>query len=224
MEDNLLHLHLAACPDDATLGAFVEHRLPDDEAGRVLEHVAGCAGCRSRAKALTDWLAANDVAGEPSAEVTSMARRVWEAAQWRRVFDLLRPNRELLAAADGQSADQAQSENAIRSGFLHFVAVTPRGHRDSWRVDLPIMSNPTPDSLLRLTASDSEGRPIADGVLSFCGMELKIANGRAVITLGDFQRQLSQGGSRSSRGAVVLRRPDHPDVPGYPLLGGSLDG
>jgi hypothetical protein len=72
-------------PDADSLNAFVERVLPEAEHERVLEHLAGCAGCRDVVY-LTRQMAAIEAAPAPVPQVKTEPQRGWWSplfAHWR---------------------------------------------------------------------------------------------------------------------------------------------
>lgn len=207
-------LMTAKCPDDWTFSRFVENRLNGEISGTVLEHVAGCPRCRAKAAELTCWLSCAQQ-DAPTTETRDMVHRTWLRAQWRRVAERLTPDTVALAAADGQAGDQRQMKNALGSGFIHFLSRTPRGLKTGWHVKLSIPPCPTTKTLLRLTVLDGTDEPVQQGTLHFCRIPISVADGRAVISLANFQRNMNEA-------VISLRREDGTDVPGDPVLGYDL--
>ena len=202
------------CPDEWTLSRFAENRLDEGAAGTVLEHVAGCARCRAKIADLASWLAQTRESAQAE-EMREMAHKTWLRMQWRRLAERLRPGAVVRAAADGQTGDQRQTKNAIGSGFIHFRSRTPRGRKDGWHVKLSIPSSPTEKTRLRMAVLDGTDEPVPRGTLHFCRLSLPVVDGRAVMALSDFQRNMDAA-------VISLCREDGADVPGDPVLGFDL--
>lgn len=202
------------CPGEWALSRFIENRLDAEDAGIMLEHVAGCARCRAKASALACWLS-QTADRAPSDGMQDVAHKAWLRAQWRRIAGNFKPGTVFLAAADGQTGDQRQTKNALNSGFIHFLSRTPRGCRDGWHVKLSIPSCPTEKTLLRMAVLDGTDEPVPHGTLHFCRIPIAVENGRAVLPLADFQRHMNEA-------VISLCREDGVDVPGDPVLGYDL--
>ena len=205
----------ATCPSDAELGLFVERRLPDPQMAAVAEHLAECPACRESVRAVADWLASGqrldveaatpeerDIVGRALAE--AKAQRVRDL--WQRVFNAIKPTREYLAAADGQTADQIQQRNA-RAAILHFSSKTQPPHKDAWHVKVTFPAGGSDEANIRLQVFDVDERAVPSGVLTVCGIDLDIDEGYAFMTVGEFLKNMPVA-------LIALRRGDGEPVPG----------
>ncbi len=205
-----------ACPSDEDLGLFVERRLPDPQMAAVAEHLAECPACRETVRDAADWLASGqrlDVESATAEERDAVRRALVEAGAqrvrdlWQRVFNAVKPVREYLAAADGQTADQIQQRNA-RAGILHFVSRTQPPHKDAWHVKVVLPAETGSDEAnIRLQVFDVDERTVPSGVLTFCGVDLDIDEGYAFMPMGEFRKNMRVA-------LVSLRRGDGEPVPG----------
>ena len=207
---------LASCPSDEDLGLFVEKRLPDQQMAAVAEHLAGCPACRETVRDVADWLSSGQRldAGAATLEERDVVRRALAEAGaqrvrdlWQRVFNAVRPTREYLAAADGQTADQIQQRNA-RAGILHFVSKTQPPHKDAWHVKVVLPAETGSDETnIRLQVFDVDERAVPSGVLTFCGVDLDIEEGYAFMPMGEFRKNMRVA-------LIALKRGDGESVPG----------
>lgn len=188
----------AQCPSNEDVSAFVERRLPAPRMAAVAEHAAACPECGERIASLAEWLADGldgDVA--PSPEDVAAARRALEPGGVRRGMDLWRRladavaarSRECLAAADGQTADQVQRQNAM-AGELHFVSNPPPPHRNAWHVKATLPTDMFDEANVRFQVFDGEDHSMPSGVLTFCGIDLGIEEGYAFMSMSEFRRNL----------------------------------
>lgn len=205
-----------ACPSEDALSGFVSRALDAESMGRIAGHVARCVECREDVRALAEWTACNPGLGD--AESRSVARKAMKGlglrqfqGPWRGLLQALAPRCEHLAAADGQSADQLQQDAAIRSGFMHFASKTPSGHADAWHAKLALPVAVTADTRLRIYVLDAKGEPVDSGTLKFCGVDLEVSKGYAVIPIGEFRDNINVP-------MIALQRPDGDAVPGEPVL------
>ena len=206
----------ASCPSDEDLGLFAERRLPDPQMAAVAEHLAECPACRETVRDVADWLASGqrlDVEAATPEERDAVRGALVEAGAqrvrdlWQRVFNAVKPAREYLAAADGQTADQIQQRNA-RAGILHFVSRTQPPHKDAWHVKVVLPAETGSDEAnIRLQVFDVDERAVPSGVLTFCGVDLNIDEGYAFMPMGEFRKNMRMA-------LVSLRRGDGEPVPG----------
>ena len=206
----------ATCPSDGELGLFVERRLPDLQMAAVAEHLAECPACMETVRDVADWLSSGqrlDVGSATPEEGDVVRRALAEAGAqrvrdlWQRVFNAVRPTREYLAAADGQTADQIQQRNA-RAGILHFVSKTQPPHKDAWHVKVVLPAETGSDEAnIRLQVFDVDERAVPSGVLTFCGVDLDIDEGYAFMPMGEFRKNMRVA-------LIALKRGDGESVPG----------
>lgn len=206
----------AQCPSNEDVCAFVERRLPAPQMAAVAEHVAACDGCRERIADLAEWLADGlDGDSASSSEDMAAARKALETAGavrrgmdlWRRLADAVAVrSRECLAAADGQTADQVQRQNAM-AAELHFVSNPPPPHRNAWHVKATLPMDMFDEANVRFQIFDGEDHAMPSGVLTFCGIDLGIEEGYAFMSMSEFRRNLhvpaisfSQDGGESVEG------------------------
>ena len=204
------------CPSDDILGLFAERRLSGPQMAEVAEHIAACAKCKSGIADLAEWLAAGKDLDTDAA--TDVERRAVEKALdavrmqrarelWEKVFAAIKPAREYLAAADGQTADQIQQRNA-RAGILHFVSVPPPPHKGSWHVKATLPAATGSDEThIRFQVFDAGGNAVPSGVLTFCGVGLDIEDGYAFMPMGEFRKKMHIA-------LIELKRGDGAPVPG----------
>ncbi|MCZ2097003.1 MAG: hypothetical protein LC121_12235 [Anaerolineae bacterium] len=69
------HLSRWDCPTAQTLGEYSLHLLPEDDARRVAEHVAGCAACQVELSELDAYLAGNSEHTAPAPDPSPGVRR-----------------------------------------------------------------------------------------------------------------------------------------------------
>ena len=162
-----------------------------------LAHVCSCRECLDT---LRDGAEYAEYLREGAPAVTQEERsgilaRIRELSgirlRWEKVLRMLRPQAEILAAADGQNADQQLSRSAMLAARLHFSARCAAGLLRHWTADIPIPEHPTEDTVLRVRVRDGMGRPVVKGGLYFCGMDLPVEEGVAWLSLKDFQEHLS---------------------------------
>ena len=126
------------------------------------------------------------------------------------------PRQEHLAAAGGQTADQLQEQVAVKSGFVHFEAAVDKQNRDYWFVKLSIPVVVTDKSRLRMQVFEYDANrqecPVPKGLLTFCGVKLEVCDGRASMSLAEFNK--AKGFSM-----ISFRRESGRDIPGEPVLG-----
>lgn len=213
------------CPEETTLTLFVEQGLPPDEMAETATHLLSCPACAETVKDLAAWLAAGRESDLSSASPEDQAavegilfrnRLALLSDRWRTVASAFAFDREVLAAADGQSADQIQQETALRSGFLLFASELPKEHRDAWRAKLAIPASVTADTVLRISVEDAAGHPVGSGTLTFCGVPLAVKDGRCFMPIRTFQENLGKA-------MVSLKRGSGGDIPGEPVLGGGME-
>lgn len=207
------------CPDEKTLGLFVEQALEAEQMESVAGHLLDCPQCRERARDHAEWIAAGrklDVNEAPT-EVWQAVRAVHLSARlkdarmrWRRIAATFMPKREYLAAADGQTADQVQQDMAVRSGFIYFAANVPPGHKDAWHARLAIPTAVTDETVLRLQVFDGADRPVENGTLTFCGVDLGIEEGYAYMSIKSFRKNIGIS-------LIALKTEDGRVVPGEPV-------
>lgn len=210
---NTVHPSPSGCPGRERLTLFVERGLPPAEMAETAAHVATCGTCAESVRDLAEWLAADRPAAP---EMLFRVRMALLPARWRAVAAAFVPDREILAAADGQSADQIQQETAVRSGFLHFAAALPEGHRDGWRAKLAIPASVTEETVLRISVEDGAGRPVEAGTLVFCGVALDVLRGRVFLPVRTFRDNIGTA-------MIALKRDGGGEVPGEPVLAGDLE-
>ncbi|MBQ9430433.1 MAG: hypothetical protein IJU44_02670 [Kiritimatiellae bacterium] len=210
------------CPEQETLRFFVERILDPVGMVAVAQHLKICASCREEAKDHAMWIAAGleidvaDATEEERALVCNILRRdssVAIADLWRDILEKISPSHEYLAAADGQTADQLQQTNADLSGFFHFASKGGSGHKNAWYARLAIPAVVTDMTLLRFQIydfQDSNRSPIESGVLNFCGIDLKVQDGYATISLKTFRENVGVA-------LIALRREGGETVPGEPI-------
>ncbi len=190
----------AECPSNEDVCAFVERRLPAPRMAAVAEHVAACGACREKVGDLAEWLADGlDASAAFSPEdAAAAARKALESAGvrremdlWRRLVDAVvrRSSHECLAAADGQTADQAQRQNSM-AGELHFVSNPPPPHRNAWHVRATLPTDMFDEANVRFQVFDGDDRAMPSGVLTFCGVDLGIEEGYAFMSMSEFRRNL----------------------------------
>jgi hypothetical protein len=205
----------ATCPSDGELGLFVERRLSDPQMAAVAEHLAECPACRESVRDVADWLASGQRLDVEAAtlEDRDVVRRALAEARaqrvrdlWQRVFNAVKPTREYLAAADGQTADQIQQRNA-RAGILHFSSKTQPPHKDAWHVKVTFPAGGSDEANIRLQVFDVDERAVPSGVLTFCGIDLDIDEGYAFMPMGEFRKNMRVA-------LIALRRGDGESVPG----------
>ena len=206
----------AECPSGDMLGLFVERRLSDSQMVVVAEHVATCPMCKAEVGDIAEWVASGkslDVSAATSYERCAVDKaldvvRVRRSMElWQRVFAAVKPAREYLAAADGQTADQIQQQNA-RVGILHFVSKMQPPHRDAWHVKVTLPAETGSDEAnIRLQVFDVDEHNVPSGVLTFCGVDLDIDEGYAFMPMGEFRKNMRVA-------LIALKRGDGEPVPG----------
>ena len=204
------------CPSGDMLTLFVERRLSDSQMAVVAEHIATCPVCKSGVMDLAEWLASgkNLDMNAATAEERCAVAKALDAARmqrarelWQRVFALIKPAHEYLAAADGQTADQIQQQNAM-AGILHFVSIPPPPHKDAWHVKATLPAETGSDETnIRLQIFDVSENVVPSGVLTFCGVDLNIEEGYAFMSMGEFRKNMHIA-------SIKLRRGDGAAVPG----------
>lgn len=213
------------CPGKERLSLFVEQALSPAEMAETAVHVRSCCHCAETVKELTSWIAAGraaDADAVSAADRAAVSRILFKerlsllALRWKTIAAAFVPEREILAAADGQSADQIQQEAAIRSGFMHFASDLPEGHRDGWRAKLAIPTAVTEETVLRILVEDSTGRPVESGTLTFCGVALDVRGGRVFMPLKTFRANLGKA-------MISLKCSGGKEVPGEPVLAGEME-
>lgn len=214
-----------ACPGKERLSLFVEQALSPSGMAETAEHARSCDSCVGDVKELASWIAAGretDADAASAADRAAVYRILFKErlailpSRWRTIAAVFVPEREILAAADGQSADQIQQEAAIRSGFLHFASDLPKGHRDGWRAKLAIPTAVTEETVLRFSVEDESGRPVESGTLTFCGVALDVRNGRVFMPVKTFRENLGTA-------MIALKRSGGKEVPGEPVLAGEME-
>ena len=223
MTDQVNKNQIAECPSEETLRLFVERQLGAEQSVDVALHMAKCQICKDKVVDWVEWSPENFAANVRSlTEEEERRGREWVAHRceadriWRDVFQMFTPRQEHRAAAGGQTADQLQEKFAVSSGFLHFQSVVDKSHRDYWHVELAIPVNVTEKSLIRMRVfvndPDGQEQPLGKGRLVFCGVALDVKDGKASMSLTEFQksRKLSM---------ISLSIDSNRDVPGAPVLG-----
>lgn len=209
------------CFDIEALALFVENKLGQDDMAEIAGHLMVCEKCAAEAKELAKMhLARLDAeSGNVPEEVRQIVSNVMQDAKrkttvdmWKPVFDAFTPQKEYLAAADGQSADQLQQQAAADAGFFYFYSNGKINDRSpgAWRVRMarPPSGGVSPEYILRLRVEEKSGAPIQSGLLTFCGEPLKICNGMAVMPLSKFLANIRKA-------MISLRRDgDSEDIPG----------
>lgn len=210
-----------------TLAAFAEQRVTPAEAGAVYAHLKECKRCRDVLKELCGWLVQSrkidDSSMDPALKA-AVERIMAHGAQpltheeilrlrWQWVVSRLRVHAEVLAAADGQTADQRQQENALCTGRIHFTACVAKTDPHYWHASLAIPPHPTEKTILRILVETADGKPVLGGKLILCGVGLELdANGRAVLPIRNLRENLSKN-------MVELQRADGSQTPGEPHIG-----
>lgn len=211
------------CPSDKVLDGFLSHTLTDEQALAVIDHVERCPQCKGKLADLVEWSwenfsanALSTTAEEEQRGREFIARKTAIRRYWRGMDVLFMPQQEHLAAAGGQTADQLQEQMAVKSGFLHFEAAIDKQNHDYWFVKLSIPVVVTDKSRLRMQVfeydEDRCERPVMKGILTFCGVKLKVIDGRASMSLSEFNR--AKGFSM-----ISFCREEGRNIPGEPVLG-----
>lgn len=220
MKDNEDIAH-GMCPDEETLGLFVERALEPEWMEATAVHLLGCPRCRETAKEHAEWLAAgrridvNDATPEEwqaVRDIYSSVRQKDIQRRWSEIAAAFSPKRDYLAAADGQTADQIQQDIAMRSGFVYFASSVPAGHKDAWYAKWAVPTAATDDTVLRLQVFDGDGKPVESGTLTFCGVDLGIDEGYAYMPIKTFRKNIGVS-------LIALKRDDGRVVPGEPVSG-----
>lgn len=207
------------CPDEETLGFFVEQVLEPEQMEAVALHLLDCPRCRKSAKEHAEWIAAGrriDVNDATPAEwqavrdIYSSVRKKDIQRRWAEIVAAFSPKRDYLAAADGQTADQVQQDIAMRSGFVYFASSVPAGHRDAWYAKWAVPTAATDDTVLRLQVFDGDGKPVEAGTLTFCGVDLGIDEGYAYMPIKTFRENIGVS-------LIALKRDDGRIIPGEPV-------
>lgn len=218
---NLSNNRVNGCIDVEDLALFTENKLGQDAMAEIAGHLMVCEKCAAVAKELAEMHMARLDAecGNVSDEVRQIVSNVMQDAKrkmavdmWKPVFDAFTPQKEYLAAADGQSADQLQQQAAADAGFFYFYSNGNVNDRSpgAWRVRMarPPSGGVSPEYILRLRVEDIAGAPIQSGLLTFCGEPLKIHNGMAMMPLSKFLANIRKA-------MISLRRDgDSEDIPG----------
>ena len=213
------------CPDGMTLGLFVERSLEPEQMEAVALHLLDCPRCRTEAKDHAEWIADGrriDVGNATMDEwqaVRGIYRSVREKnmrSRWKEIAAAFGPKREYLAAADGQTADQVQQDVAMRSGFIHFAANVPAGHRDAWSARLAVPTAATNETVLRLQVFDGEGNPVGSGKLTFCGVDLDIEDGYSYMSVKSFRKNIGVS-------LIALKTDDGRVIPGEPVRASNYE-
>ena len=207
------------CPDAETLGLFVERSLEPGRMEAIALHLLDCPRCRQVAKDHAEWIAdgrKTDV-GNATPEEWQKVRGIYCSVRgrdmqvrWKEIAAAFSPKREYLAAADGQTADQVQQDMAMRSGFIHFAANLPVGHKDAWHARLALPTAVTDDTMLRLQVFDGEGMPVESGTLTFCGVDLGIKDGYAYMSIKSFRDNIGVS-------LIALKTEEGRVIPGEPV-------
>ncbi len=207
------------CPDEETLGLFVERALESGQMEAVAMHLLDCPRCRESAKEHAEWLAAGrkiDVNDATPAEWQAVraiyleVRRKDIQRRWAEIAAAFSPKRDYLAAADGQTADQVQQEIAMRSGFAYFASSVPAGHKDSWHAKWAVPTAVTDNTVLRIQVFDGDGKPVESGTLTFFGVDLGIEEGYAYMPITTFRKNVGVS-------LIALKRDDGRIIPGEPV-------
>lgn len=188
------------CPAVEDIGGFVERRLPDSRMAAVAEHVATCSECQEKVADFAGWLADGqdlDVDAASLPEDRDAVRKAMAAVDvrrgaelWRRLFDAFgNGTRECLAAADGQTADQMQRDNAM-VGELHFVSIPSTPRKDAWHAKATLPASASDEACIRFQVFDGDDRAMSSGVLRFCDVDLGVEEGYAFMSMGEFRRNL----------------------------------
>jgi len=211
------------CPPKEALIKFAERTLSAEESVEVVAHAVNCSQCVRMISDYVESLAAGispeQCDGDRLLEWRgrqAIARMREKSQVWQGVFSMFEPVGEHLAAAAGQTPDQMQAEMAVKSGFVHFISVVDKTHRQYWHVRMSIPVTVTDQSELRFQVyekDDGEGeRPVDVGVLKFCGSILEVKKGRASIPVSSF-------GKAERRPIISLVRESVGEMPGEPVLG-----
>lgn len=213
------------CPDETLLGRFVLRSLDPVQMEAIALHIMACPRCKDIAKDMAEWIVAGrtldvDAATPEERKVVNDAYGIVRAKYvrelWHEVFAAVRPRREYLAAADGQTDDQIQQETAMRSGFIHFVSCTSPGHKDAWHAKWAVPTTVSDDTYLRLQVFDGSDKPINTGVLIFCGVELEIADGYAFMSIKSFRKNIGKS-------LIALKTADGRIIEGEPVRAKAYD-
>ena len=205
------------CYDGKVLALFVNNELSPEQMSEVACHLSECRRCNAIVQELNEWaLARIDVeSGDVPEDIIAIADHAWQASKrellrraWLKIDESFLPRRSFAAAADGQTADQILSATANGSGFVRFVS-TESG-RDAWRVRIARIPNPTEDSVLRIEVMDGIGEPIRSGVLKYHGVPVDVKNGKAYLSVKDFQAKAER--------MISLQRVGGPEIPGTLVL------
>ncbi len=192
-----------------------------------LEHLRSCPECREILGDYAEYLEHRRT-GFPvlsEADRNRLRHAICELAgragagisdfHWRRIRDLLAWSPDVLAAADGQNADQQLQESSQRSGYLFFKAQCPANHPRYWCARIAIPTRPTADTVLRIHLQDGRGNAIPSGIFHLCGLTLPVKNGKAFLKLTEFQRHLdtpvasfAYAGEMPQDGAPALFEPE----------------
>lgn len=212
-------LAAAECPDERTLGLFVERALDESEMTDVALHVAACPKCKEVMRGHAQWLLdgqkldvreATEELRQAVRKVLADKRRKEIETLWRDVFASFQNSRSYLAAADGQTGDQIQQETAVRSGFVHFVSSEVQKRSDAWHVKLAFPTTVSDETKLRLQVFDADERPMKSGTLVFCGVELDIVDGYAYISVKVFRENIGVS-------LIAVKTNDGKLIPGEPV-------
>lgn len=208
--------NLLICPESERLVGFVERTLTDSEMRVISLHLRTCQKCQElvRDYAVFEIARKDAESGEVPEDVSKEVEQAIQSAKhdmtlemWRSMGECFAPQREFLAAADGQSADQLQHEAAVKSGFLHFASKKGVDADSVWHVKLARPSVISDECVLRFYVESRDSKPVDQGVLAFGGVELEVKGGRALIPIKTFRDNLKIP-------VVALRIGTGKDVPG----------
>ncbi len=213
-------LNDTACPDERELAEFAADPLKEEWAD-IAAHVETCDKCR-------DSLAAIIVRDEPIvttpeedafiAEFTaknchrreSDAERIQAFIDARRMAFVTEPVQYSLAAAPAGGA-AAVAPRAPDEEVRFVYAAAGADSAESWRAELLIPSGATPETMLDVTVTGGDRRPVSDGVLRLAGCSLPLSQGTASMPFSLFLEGLRDTD-------VSLARAGHAPVEGRLLF------
>ena len=184
--------------------AFAEHQLAPDEEIQFLEHLSSCDRCSLELRDIYASLCncpfplLSEEEREKLRKIAlKHAARVARHEEQRRVcWQILKNLADakplVLAAADGQTADQRLLQVALRADSLVFIALCNKADPGYWRAVFPIPSEPNPEMELAVELTDAQGNAILEGTFIFCGLERPVKNGWCYLTLADLQKNLKR--------------------------------
>lgn len=197
------------------LSALVEQILTHEQEQQLLIHIKGCVECQKQIGEIFNSGPAYSSLSET--EITDLKKQSRLLVQknnqsvlisWQFLINfVLCIQPPSLAAANDQTSDQKLTKAALSTRVLYFEALCRKAESGYWRAELTLPSAPTPETQLSVRFMDEQGNCIPNGVLTFCGIEKTVLNGRCYLTIAELRGNIKNQ-------TISFRKENQEDIKG----------